>query len=92
MGFYPTKEGQSYEKIVGAALKIIYSDKKIIWDERKRGEYDKNIYQIDVGLYSIDNESVMVESKDHTKFKSCVQHIFRTYAENFSPIFPKEIY
>jgi hypothetical protein len=71
-GFYPTKEGQSYEKIVGAALKIIYSDKKIIWDERKRGEYDKNIYQIDVGLYSIDNESVMVESKDHTKFKSKV--------------------
>ena len=24
--------------------------------------------------------------------KRCVQHIFRTYAESFSPIFPKEIY
>ena len=24
--------------------------------------------------------------------KRCVQHIFRTYAENFSLIFPKEIY
>ena len=24
--------------------------------------------------------------------KRCVQHIFRTYAENFSPIFPKGIY
>jgi len=24
--------------------------------------------------------------------KRCVQHIFRTYAESFSPIFPKGIY
>jgi hypothetical protein len=66
-GFYPTKEGQSYEKIVGAALKIIYSDKQITWDERKKGIYDKNTYQIDVGLYSIDGDNFMVEAKDHSK-------------------------
>lgn len=72
-GFYPNKEGQSYEKIVGAALKIMYPDKKITWDERKRGVYDKNIYQIDVGLYSIDGANFMVEAKDHTKDKAKVK-------------------
>ena len=65
-GFYPSKEGQSYEMLVGAVLKIIYHENKIIWNARKRGQYDKNIYQIDVGLYSIDTSS-MVEVKDHTK-------------------------
>ncbi len=71
-GFYPNKEGQSYEMIVGAVLKILYSNNKIIRDERKRGDYDKNLYQIDVSLYSVDSASIMVEAKDHTKFTSKV--------------------
>jgi Restriction endonuclease len=66
-GFYPTKEGQSYERIIGAVLKILNPGTKIIWDERKRGEYDQNLYQIDVSVYAIDGESIMVEGKDHTK-------------------------
>lgn len=71
-GFYPNKEGQSYEMIVGAVLKILYTTNKIIKDERKRGLYDKNLYQIDVSLYSGDTEAIMVEAKDHTKFTSKV--------------------
>jgi hypothetical protein len=67
-GFYPTKEGQSYEMLVGSVLKILNPEKKIVWDERKVGVYDNNSYQIDVSLYEVDSESIMVEAKDHTKY------------------------
>lgn len=66
-GYYPTKEGQSYELLVGAVLKILDSDKKIVWDEREKGTYDENNYQIDVSIYNLDFDSIMVEAKDHTK-------------------------
>lgn len=65
-GFYPTKEGQSFELLVGAVLKILNSSKRIVWDERARGEYDSNSYQIDVTVYGTDSH-IAVEGKDHTK-------------------------
>lgn len=53
------------ELIVGAALKIIYPEKHIRWDEKRIGEYDDNTYQIDLSIYSI-GSSIMGEAKDHT--------------------------
>lgn len=66
-GYYPTKEGQSYELLVGAVLKILNQEKKIVWDERKKGSFDENNYQIDVSIYHLDTSAIMVEAKDHTK-------------------------
>lgn len=63
-GFYPTKQGQAYELIAGAALKIIYPQNQIRWDQKREGEYDKNTYQIDLSIYSFDS-AIMGEAKDH---------------------------
>jgi len=63
-GYYPTQEGKSYEMLVGAVVKILF-DKKVILDERKRGEYDDNLYQIDASLYELTG-SKMIEAKDFT--------------------------
>jgi hypothetical protein len=65
-GFYPTIEGQSYELLVGAVLKILLGV-KIIHDESLKGNYDSNSYQIDVSLYSYEYGDVMVEAKDYSK-------------------------
>ncbi len=63
-GYYPSKEGKSYEMLVGAVLKIIYN-KKIILDEFKIGNYDYNKYQIDASIYDL-STSIMVEAKDYS--------------------------
>ncbi|GGK18943.1 restriction endonuclease [Parabacteroides faecis] len=57
--------------IAGAALKIIYPEKQIRWDEKRQGEYDENTYQIDLSIYSYDNV-IMGEAKDHIKQSSKV--------------------
>jgi len=65
-GYYPSKSGQSYELLVGAVLKILFPDKKVFWDEKIKGNFDNNSYQIDVSLYDIGINSIMVEAKDLT--------------------------
>jgi hypothetical protein len=66
-GYYPNKEGQSYELLVGAVLKILYGQ-KIIHDESIKGNYDSNSYQIDLSFYSYEaGDNIMVEAKDYSK-------------------------
>ena len=43
-----------------------------MWDERVKGEFDNNTYQIDVSIYGMNIESIMVEAKDHTKYNTKV--------------------
>lgn len=64
-GVYPAQRGKSFEMLVGAVVKILNKDKIVKIDERKKGQYDANFYQIDCSLYEAGN-SIMIEAKDLT--------------------------
>jgi len=60
-GFRPKKEGEAYEMLSAAVIKLLYGD-DVYHDMKIRGEFSKSLYQIDV--LSKDNAG---EAKDYTK-------------------------
>lgn len=64
-GFRPTKEGQSYEMLAAAVVKILNEDGCVKHNQRLRGEFSKSLYQIDV-LYEQNGHRVFGEAKDYT--------------------------
>jgi len=63
-GYYPNKAGQAFEIISAVVFKIL-SGNDVKYDQYKRGEYSKTIYQLD-GEISSDNEKIMLEAKDNS--------------------------
>lgn len=64
-GHRPVKKGTAYELIVAAAFKLIDSNKEVFSDQRLRGAYSKQLYQIDTLIKEGGN--TFVESKDYTE-------------------------
>lgn len=64
-GHRPVKKGTAYELIVSAAFKLIDSNKEVFSDQRLRGAYSKQLYQIDTLIK--EGGKTFVESKDYSE-------------------------
>jgi hypothetical protein len=62
-GFKPTKNGQSYELLVAAALKLIHANLKVQANRFLRGTYSEGTYQLDALIESL---KTAIEAKDYT--------------------------
>lgn len=64
-GYRPKKDGEAYEKISVAVMKLLNRANKVTHDERLRGTFSNTLYQIDVMLEEQSNKK-MGEAKDYT--------------------------
>jgi hypothetical protein len=61
-GYYPPKDGKAYELLVNAALKLIFEEKRVFFDQYVDGLYSKTKHQLD-GII----DGITIEAKDKTK-------------------------
>lgn len=64
-GFRPKKEGEAYEMLASAVMKLLYEKENVFHDQNIRGAISQTIYQIDVLRRSSD-EHIAGEAKDYS--------------------------
>lgn len=70
-GYKPNKDGQAYEMLASAVLKLLTEKSTVIHDERLRGNCSETLYQLDLLLKNNDTQ-YMGEAKDYTERASKV--------------------